>query len=114
MQSLSQVRIDRRRANFGVQQLPLFNRLKPESEIGASLLNFQGIRRLNTTKTQKFALRRTNIYAFWYYYFFYSFFFCKGFWYIEKRMRLNKRLRRLEMQTDRSLERAYFNKLHRR
>ena len=46
-----------RRANFRVQQLPLFNRLKPEGEIGASLSNFQDERRLNTKRTRKFMLR---------------------------------------------------------
>ena len=36
-----------------MQQLPLFNRLKSESEIGDSLLNFQGRRRLNTKENPK-------------------------------------------------------------
>ena len=47
-----------KRENFGVQQLPLLNHLKPGSEIGASLSNIQGRRGLNANRTVKFALRR--------------------------------------------------------
>src|ERR1051325_12155602 len=80
-----------RRANFGVQQWPLCNRLKPESEIGDSLSSFQGRRRLNTSRTRKFALRRTsrNIFCFsnfaiYFFIHFFVIFFFEQFRYIEK------------------------------
>lgn len=47
------IMIEMNRTNFGFQQLPLFNHLEPEGEIGLRLSKVQGGRGLNT-KNQKF------------------------------------------------------------
>ena len=66
-----------------MQQLPLFNRLQPEGEIGVSLSNFQGGGRLNTKRTRKFALRSQSgiHYIFFvlsiFFFFFFPFFLVK-------------------------------------
>lgn len=42
------IKIEMNRENFAVQQLPLFNRLEPEGEIGLRLSSVRGGRVLNT------------------------------------------------------------------
>ena len=47
----------KRRANFGVQQLPLFNLLEPEElDLQVCLSQLEGKRRLDTRVPKKFAL----------------------------------------------------------